>query len=131
MQLTHKKQSKMFDCWYACIQMLISYDAGAKTKPHGTAQTHRQGHFGHKLGAGATMDAIKDEHGLVDVSTRIFNSDALTDAAKMNVLLHHYGPIMISGTYGGFKIPFMNRIVNRSANHFIVVAGTDTDNNKL
>jgi hypothetical protein len=132
LNVAHKKQTKLFDCWYACIQMLISFREGTKTKPVGAAQIHRDVKLiGRKLGPSETMDQIKEEHGLVDLSGRISRKDALQDAKEMNRLLKEYGPIMISGQFGGLKIPFMNRIVVRTANHFIVLAGTDDVQNRL
>jgi hypothetical protein len=36
--ITHKKQKKAMDCWYACIQMLLTWQNGQeKTKPRGEA----------------------------------------------------------------------------------------------
>src|SRR5579885_358520 len=130
LNIVHKKQTKLFDCWYACLQMLLSYKAGHKVKPGDFAQDHRRGIFGHQLNVfGDDMDHVKEQHGLIDVSGPA--TGALESGARMYILLRQYGPIMVSGRYGGLKMPFMNRIVQRCFGHWIVVGGTDTLNNRL
>jgi hypothetical protein len=113
-----KTQIKMMDCWYACIQMLCSSEAGSKTKPKGpAAKAHRApffvaGMIGQKLDfLSDAGTAIMNENGLIDISNNIDTNDIATLATNLQT----YGPIIAGGTFG------MNR-----CGHFIVISGCDT-----
>lgn len=111
-----KTQTKMMDCWYACIQMLKSAMMGAKTKPAGqTTLSHRNVKFiGRKLsfanGVGAQVMA---ENQLEDVSNKVKLDNLLTLAR----VLQTYGPVMVGGKFGFFN----------TQGHFIVISGCNTD----
>ena len=121
MTVTHdivspKTQTKMNDCWYACIQMLKSSIMGAKTKPAGpTTLSHRNVKgIGRKLSfATATGGHVMAENQLVDVSNKV-KLDRILTLAKV---LEAYGPVMAGGKFGFFN----------TAGHFIVISGCNTD----
>jgi hypothetical protein len=111
-----KTQKKMFDCWYACIQMLRSAVAGAKTKPAGqTTMAHRsRWALGRKLDFGsAEGGAILRENHLVDISPKI-RFDRINSLAKE---LQDRGPLIAGGKYSPLNM----------FGHFIVISGVDTN----
>jgi hypothetical protein len=111
--LTAKRQTKMMDCWYACIQMIRSATMGAKTKPQGaTLMVVRAANNGIHWGD-ATGAAILAENNLVDVSKKVKLNDMMTLAK----VLEAYGPVIASG-----KFAFFNK-----CGHCIVISGCDTD----
>ena len=109
-----KTQSKMTDCWYACIQMLKSAVIGAKTTPGGaTVAAQRR-----KLNAGLSFEttagaSVLEENDLVDISSKVKLDDMLT----LGKALETYGPLIVTG-----KFAFFNKV-----GHAIVVSGCDSD----
>ena len=115
-----KTQTKMMDCWYACIQMLRSGAAGTKTKPQGTSTLeHRSTFFiGSKLDfSSQTGMKIIAENGLIDLAgnIRLNNIDTLAQN------LQTYGPIGVGGLFGLFN----------TQGHFIVISGCNTETGKV
>jgi len=110
-----KTQKKMRDCWYACIQMLCSSEAGSKTKPKGpNTKAHRDKFF---LGRALDFQSreggeIMSENGLTDITKKI----DLNNIDTLVTNLQTYGPIMVGGKFGG----------NNTIGHFIVISGCDT-----
>lgn len=110
-----KTQFKANDCWYACIQMIRSAVAGARTAVAGqTAATHRSPILGQKLSFESPVGAqIIRDNGLRDVANQI-------KLNKMDMLarcMQTYGPLIVGG-----KFAVMN-----SQGHFIVISGCNTD----
>lgn len=115
----HKKQTKMQDCWYACIQMLLSWREGQKTKPKGDAvQNHRDvWAFGRTLSFGSnTGDQVKRDNGLVSIGSEL---DA-DDIGSVHKALKKYGPIIVGGKYGPC-----------GAGHFVVICGVNTETDMI
>lgn len=115
-EVERKRQTKMMDCWYACIQMILSYHANGKTKPKGNAVAgHRDVKaIGRKLDFDSTTGRqILSDNGLVDVSGKI----KLNDFDTMAKCLKQFGPLGIGGKYGVFN----------TQGHFVVIAGWNTD----
>ena len=111
-----KTQTKMMDCWYACIQIIKSATLGAKTKCVGPAATdHRNVKaIGRKLSfAGGVGFQVMTENQLEDISGRIKLDKIMTLATALQT----YGPIIISGQFGFFN----------TQGHCIVISGVDTD----
>jgi hypothetical protein len=116
-KVTHKRQTKMLDCWYACIQVLLTTRHGEKTKPKGNAiANHRKMPLtGKKLSFSSNTGAIvMKENGLVEMSKYASSSgyniqDVLTGLKKN-------GPIIICGAYGPL-----------GCGHCVVITGADTD----
>ena len=107
-----KTQVKMMDCWYACIQMIGSCEAGSKTTPKGeAAKNHRAPFFvGKKLDFASNLGIeIIKENGLKDISACIDTSDIATLATNLQT----YGPIIAGGMFGGYN----------TQGHFIVISG--------
>jgi ABC-type bacteriocin/lantibiotic exporter with double-glycine peptidase domain len=111
--LAAKRQTKMMDCWYACIQMIKSSVMGAKTKPGGAVMlVTRKKNDGIKFGE-ATGTAVLAENGLIDISNKI-KLDKMMTLAKA---LETYGPVIVCGMFA-----FFNKY-----GHCIVISGCDTD----
>ena len=109
-----KTQTKMMDCWYACIQMVCSASAGSKTKPKGPAvKNHRSTFFvGQKLDfSSAAGTEILNENGLVKISRKI----KLNSIDTLAQCLQTYGPIIVGGKFGPLN-----------AGHFVVISGCNT-----
>lgn len=110
----HKKQTKMNDCWYASIQMLLSWRAGQKAKPQGKAVSKHRDlwamgrtlSFGSDTGAQAMRD-----NGLVAVGDKLDSGDIDT----VHQVLQKYGPFIVGGKYGPC-----------GAGHFVVICGVNT-----
>lgn len=124
--LTHKHQTKANDCWYACIQMLLTQKKlGLKTKPIGaTVANHRSlPILGRTLVASDDNSIFKQvlkDNGLILVAKKqAFNpryDDSVLEALKK------YGPIIIGGMYG--------RLFGRKKmGHYIVLSGVDQTRN--
>ena len=115
----HKKQTKAQDCWYACIQMLLSWKAGNKTKPRGDAvRNHRDvWALGRTLGFGSKVgERVKTDNGLVSMGHEIQSNDI----ESIHAALLKYGPFIIGGKYGPC-----------GAGHFVVICGVNTDTNMV
>ena len=112
-----KTQTKMNDCWYACIQMLRSTIMGVKSKPQGDVTLgHRDKRVvGRKLSFGDDngKHALL-ENQLVDVSGLVNFNDL---EGFGDVLLNH-GPLIACG-----KFAFFNKF-----GHCIVISGCNTQN---
>ncbi|MEX3629185.1 MAG: papain-like cysteine protease family protein [Burkholderia sp.] len=107
-----KRQTKPADCWYACIQMMLSWKNGTTTKPMGNSvQQHRSGIFGRKLAFGSREGGrIMDDNGLVAVGDKL----ELNDPASMKSLLENHGPIILVGKFDPLR-----------QGHFILLTGVD------
>jgi hypothetical protein len=126
--LTHKKQTKLNDCWYACIQMIKSHRFGAKVKPMGSGvRNHRTGTllgrsiWGHALGGDDTeFDNILTQNNLKEIKGGGYSS-ILT--VKNSLQLN--GPLIFGGEFGtlGKNIFTGNALIR--AGHYIVVVGVD------
>lgn len=128
--LTHKQQTRLNDCWYACIQMLKTWRAGAKTKPTGNAvNAHRNagafggGFWGHTLGgADPQYQAILTENALREVSDSVYTNTA-TD---LQTAIDNFGPLIIGGDFGQVaRIRGTNNWILKGMGHYIVAVGTD------
>src|SRR5262249_11999677 len=112
-----KTQTKMMDCWYACIQMIKSAVMGAKTKPagpHTLAHRNVKG-IGRKLSFAGTVGVhVLNENQLVDISNKV-KLDRIQTLASV---LESHGPIIVGGKFGFFN----------TQGHFIVISGCNTDN---
>jgi hypothetical protein len=109
-----KTQSKMTDCWYACIQMLKSAVIGAKTKPGGATVVAQRRKLNAGLSfAGAAGASVIEENELVDISSKVKLDDMLT----LGTALETFGPVIVTG-----KFAFFNRV-----GHAIVISGCDSD----
>lgn len=109
-----KTQSKMTDCWYACIQMLKSAVIGAKTTPGGATAAAQRRKLNAGLGFETTIGAsVLEENDLVDISSEVKLDDMLT----LGKALETYGPLIVTG-----KFAFFNKL-----GHAIVVSGCDSD----
>jgi hypothetical protein len=107
-------QSKMTDCWYACIQMLKSAVIGAKTKPGGATVVAQRRKINAGLSfAGAAGASVIEENELVDISSKVKLDDMLT----LGTALEAYGPVIVTG-----KFAFFNKV-----GHPIVISGCDSD----
>ncbi len=123
LDLHHKPQTKLNDCWYASIQMLKTYRAGGtKTKPSGTHTMHlHKGLLGHRLNA----DSLKSKHFthvLTENKLRCLPTSELDLGRPDSVAqcLGDYGPIAIGGSFGEVG-PL------KGFGHFIVLAGVKGD----
>jgi hypothetical protein len=110
----HKKQTKAQDCWYACIQMLLTWQEGEKSKPRGDAvKKHRdRWALGRTLGFGSSVGTqVMRDNGLREIGVEIDpdNVDTVLTALKK------YGPFIVGGSYGPC-----------GAGHFVVVCGVNT-----
>jgi hypothetical protein len=118
--VTHKRQTKANDCWYACIQMLLSTRAGGKTKPLGDmTREHRSiALFGRKICWSDDVGAqIMNEYGLVSVHNAVSRGSG---AAEILKCLKSHGPVIITGAYGPFGV-----------GHCVVLHGVDTDTDRI
>jgi Papain-like cysteine protease AvrRpt2 len=109
-----KTQSKMTDCWYACIQILKSSIMGAKTMPGGATVVAQR----RKMNAGLSFSeeagaSVIEENDLVDITSQVELDDMLT----LGKALETYGPVIVTG-----KFAFFNKM-----GHAIVISGCDTD----
>lgn len=126
--LTHKKQTKLNDCWYACIQMIKTHRFGTKAKPIGSGvSTHRTGTllgksiWGNPLGG----DDPEFEKILKDNNLRQLTFNAYTSMDVIEQCLNLYGPIIFGGDFGiVVKNVFTGKAAIR-AGHYIVVVGVD------
>lgn len=125
--LVHKRQTKLADCWYACIQMLRTYRHGTKTKTIGDAAARLRNVpiIGRTLRAADDNSAffeILRQNGLMRVATRNEFKNFLTDSDDQLVMraLERFGPIMIGGMYGRL-------LGKKKMGHYIVLSGIDTD----
>lgn len=110
----HKRQTKANDCWYASIQMLLTWRAGVKAKPQGAAVANHRDVWaiGRTLsfGSDAGAQAMRD-NGLVTVGNQL-DTDEIDTVLK---LLRKYGPFIVGGTLGPC-----------GAGHFVVICGVNT-----
>jgi hypothetical protein len=123
-QLAHKEQTKLNDCWYASIQMLKTWkNWGTKVKPSGAHTKHlHAGLFGHKLNADSGkskhFEKVLTENNIICLPRtvlRLQEPESLLDA------LQTYGPIMSGGTFGKAM-----RGLIKNLGHYVVLAGVDT-----
>ncbi|OXJ06548.1 papain-like cysteine protease family protein [Burkholderia sp. AU6039] len=108
-----KTQSKMTDCWYASIQMLLSWKAGEKTKPIGeNVQQHRDFPLiGRKLAFGSEIGGkIMADNGLVAVGDKL----DLNDTSSLATVLAAHGPIILNGKFDPLR-----------QGHTVVLSGID------
>ena len=109
----------MNDCWYACIQMLLSWSEGEKAKPKGAAvASHRDvWAFGRTLSFGSNQGHdVKRDNGLVSIGSSLDPSDI----NSVHAILKKFGPFIVGGTYGPC-----------GAGHFMVICGVNTDTNMI
>ena len=114
--VTHKKQHKAMDCWYACIQMLLTWQNGqAKTKPRGEAvKGHRDvWALGRTLDFGTPVgQRVAADNGLLEIGLDVQWNDIDT----VHAALGKYGPFIVGGAFGPC-----------GAGHFVVICGVNTD----
>jgi hypothetical protein len=127
----HKHQSKLNDCWYACIQMIRTTHVGQKTKTVGADANYLHGGAGgHRLGPGGNhMPGIMHDNQLVDITSRI-DLTSIDNGGSGGVsiarMLQTRGPFMLIGNFGAaINIPVIQVAVGRVFGHWIVVAGAD------
>jgi hypothetical protein len=110
-----KTQFKANDCWYACIQMIRSAVAGAKTAVAGqSAATHRSPILGQKLDFNSPVGAaIIRENNLRDVASQI----KLDKMDTLGRCMQNCGPLIVGGKFA----------VLNTQGHFIVISGCNTD----
>ena len=109
-------QTKMFDCWYACIQMIQGNSAHQRIIPTGKkTQDHRGASIkGQKLNFSTPVGQdIMTENGLLDISKQVKLADMTTLANKLRI----HGPLIVGGSFAMFN----------TQGHFIVISGCDTD----
>jgi hypothetical protein len=83
-----KTQSKMTDCWYACIQMLKSAVIGAKTKPGGATVVAQRRKINAGLSfAGAAGASVIEENELVDTLPRLSSTICLPLARRWRTMV--------------------------------------------
>jgi hypothetical protein len=119
--VTHKKQTKANDCWYACIQMLNSWRHKTKTKPTGDHTTYlHSGLLGHRLHADK-VDSKHFTHVLTENKIRCIKARELRISMPSEVTkaLQTFGPVMLGGSYGD--------VGPMSFGHYIVLAGISAD----
>lgn len=127
--ITHKNQTRLNDCWYACIQMLRTYkNNGLKTKPQGVT-LHRDKKlfapvWGNPLGADdPEYRNILEANDLRDVSASV----GVGSLKLLQEAVDTYGPLIVGGGFGKLlRVPGTNRWLVRGLGHYVVVAGTDT-----
>ena len=130
LEIVHKHQARLNDCWYACIQMIRTWKHdGAKTKAVGAGvRAHRGrglfggGFWGWTLGKHSPQwQAILDENELIDVGW-----DVGTNAcASVQHYVDQYGPLIVGGDFGKVgRLPGTSKHVLTEQGHYIVVAGT-------
>lgn len=128
-QLTHKHQTRLNDCWYACIQMIRTWKEGVKTKASGAGVTaHRNrgplggGFWGFTLGAGdAEWNNILQQNQLLDVSDSVATNTAHSIQAAVDL----HGPLIFGGDFGKVgRVPGTRRHLMTGMGHYIVVVGT-------
>jgi hypothetical protein len=119
-EFPHKRQTKAMDCWYACVQMLLTWqNAWEKSKPRGAAISSHRNRFalGRKLSFGTpTGKRVQTDNGLVEVGLDLRKDDIDT----VERVLRRHGPFIIGGDYGPC-----------GAGHFVVICGVDTANNRV
>ena len=111
-----KTQTRMNDCWYACIQMLRCTIMGEKTKPQGdkTLEHRDRKVIGRKLGFGTEIgEQIINENQLFDVSGLV----RFSEIKDLEDVLSRFGPVIACG-----KFAFFNKF-----GHCIVISGCNTD----
>lgn len=116
--LTHKKQRKANDCWYASIQMLRTWKENQTTKPKGDHTKHlHKGILGHTLRASA-VESKHFTHVLTENNLKCIDNTEFDpgNSAKVDSCLRKYGPIIIGGRFGQLG-PIKN------LGHYIVVGG--------
>jgi hypothetical protein len=119
--VVHKRQTKMFDCWYACIQMLLSTRFGEKMNPFGNAVAEHRSRkiIGRKLSFDKPAgDAIMEQNGLVVAARYVSSSGTTAEEVERGLRIH--GPIIVGGKFGPL-----------GAGHFIALCGVDTDTEML
>jgi len=127
--LTHKRQTKANDCWYACTQMLLTWkNNGGYAKPNLSKGTDTRylhsGLLGHTLRAdhkSKHLDGVLAENNLKTLPTL-----DLSDVRKTEKALQVHGPIIVGGDYGEIL-----KHLFKGFGHFIVVAGVDDQNDKF
>lgn len=132
--LVHKNQTKLNDCWYACIQMIKSHRFGTKAKPIGSGvTTHRTGTllgrsiWGNPLGE----DDPQFKKIMSDNNLRTLDFDAYSTIDIIESCLNLYGPVIYGGEFG---IIFTNIFTGKAAyraGHYIVVVGVDKNTGSL
>lgn len=130
--ITHKKQTRANDCWYACIQMLKTWRAGGvKTKPTGAGVRHHRnlGPFskvwGNPLGGDdADFQAILTQNGLQDLM-----ADQMVythNLAALQDICDRFGPYIVGGEFGqALRVRGTSHWLMKRMGHYIVVVGTD------
>lgn len=134
--IAHKKQTKLNDCWYACIQMIKTHKAnGIKCKPIGTGVTaHREagaargGFWGHALGKSDTeFNKIMSDNNI-----RVLGFADMTSLNTIQQCIDIYGPLIVGGDFGKIaRIRGTNKWLMTGFGHYIVLAGTEATNNIL
>src|SRR5688572_1476956 len=95
-----KTQTKMNDCWYACIQMMKSWKAGAKTKPSGSnTLNHRSSMTGQAI-------RFYDDVGIEVLKENklifLYDEFKFDDMTTLYFCSQKYGPLIASGKFGIF-----------------------------
>jgi hypothetical protein len=134
--ITHKQQTKMNDCWYACIQMIRTHRAnGTKTKAIGAAvHTHRAGV---KLTPWIWGQPIADNHPnwsqiLLDNKLKELPNQwgTQTTLKEIQDTMELHGPLIVGGSFGKVgRIFGSDMYLAKGQGHYIVVCGTDSQAN--
>lgn len=94
--LFSKTQSKMTDCWYACIQMVKSAVVGAKTKPGGATVVAQRRKLNAGLSfAGPAGASVIEENELVDISSKVKLD--VTGAAREKLVIYRHSSVEDAG----------------------------------
>ena len=122
-EVPHKRQTKVYDCWYACIQMLLRWRVHTKNlKPIGDAVAeHRNRAFlGRRLAQNTAHGRqILRDNGLVEVGSKIKSNEI---GSVLHVLMEH-GPFIVGGAFA--------RFAGRDYGHDVVICGVNLDTDMI
>ena len=133
-QLTHKKQTRANDCWYACMQMLKTHRAGGvKTKVTGPAMQHHRnrgvfsGFWGNDIGSNdGDFAGVLAQNNLRDISTDIWESGELNSINRVQNMCDRFGPVMVGGRFGQvLRVRGTSHWMIKRQGHYIVVVGAN------
>lgn len=112
--IDHKTQTKMMDCWYACIQMVLTYHRGQREKPRGNALAQHRDikGVGRRLDFGSHVGGqIMFDNDLVAIGNELDLDDI---GESVEDVLRRYGPFIVCGKFNRLK-----------CGHCIVILGVD------
>ncbi|WP_156103054.1 papain-like cysteine protease family protein [Erwinia sp. 9145] len=97
-EVPSKRQGRISDCWYAAMQMVLSWQSGEKTKPQGDAvKSHRKlPVVGNRLSFDSdTGRRILEENGLRPMGSKL----DLKDIGSIARILNTHGPFIVCGQF--------------------------------